>query len=398
MEYKEKSLLAYNTSLKKIKSFGFDINNINPDDLCEYMKLNNTPLKTQNLYISSLQWYNKNNKNDKELSEKLTKKTTELRMLINKEYDQNKLSEREKKNYIPWEIILSVYDELKKKFQNNSTNIRINEDYLLLSFYILHPPRRSDYQNMYIEDISLDDINPCHIITTNSEYSGEWFSLNRLQKDERINKTKNPGKNYYVNYNGTGYFIFNDYKTYSFYGKQIIEVKTELNNIIQNYIKFNNLKTSDKLLDLSHKNYIQRIQTIFKGYTNRQPSIDILRHSYINYIITNYNNTNESASFGQRKIISLMMSHSIATQLIYFKFYKDTEKIVINPDGYVCDKKYVLGRNETEKLEKDKSDNRVRYLKNKEKIAAENKRKRDIVKQYKIDHLNKKMGSFSCEI
>lgn len=379
MSYKEKTLKAYNSSLLKIRLCGFDPDNLDVDKFIEYLNKNNIPIRSQNLYVSALQWYNSETKKDIELSNKLAKETTKIRTLINKEYDQNELSEREKKNFIEWEIILKIYDYVKDKaIQFNDK--RTQNDYLLLSLYVLHPPRRCDYQNMYISDMDIT-LYKNRIINTNSKYSGEWFSLDKFTKHERINNDiKNKtNKNYYILNNGKGHFCFDEYKTFNFYGKQIIEVKSDLDTIIKEHIKKNNLKVGDKLLDLTYANYAKRLSLLFECYVNRKPSVDILRHSFINYVIRQYQNKNgnDGANMEKRKEISLLMGHSISTQLLYFKFYNTNDQMEINPNNDKCKKTYQKIENEEEKLKKRIADKKEWYEKNKKQILQKRKEQRD---------------------
>ena len=124
---------------------------------------------------------------------------------------------------------------------------------LLYSLYVFTPPRRNEYQNIFIVNYK-----------------------SRLDKD----------KNYILlNKKYPEHFVFNNYKTADKYGSQKIDIPPELAKIIYNYIKENKLKSGDKLITLSVNNYIQNIKKAFKivygidGITTRW-----LRISYATYI------------------------------------------------------------------------------------------------------------------
>ena len=124
---------------------------------------------------------------------------------------------------------------------------------LLYSLYVFTPPRRNEYQNIFIVNYK-----------------------SRLDKD----------KNYILlNKKYPEHFVFNNYKTADKYGSQKIDIPPELAKIIYNYIKENKLKSGDKLISLSVNNYIQNIKKAFKivygidGITTRW-----LRISYATYI------------------------------------------------------------------------------------------------------------------
>lgn len=373
MNYKPNTIKTYNMSLKQIKSLGFNPENINIDLFIEYLKQNKINLKTQNQYLSSLQWNNIQTINDNTISKKLTEEIKQIRILINEEYDKNELSEREKRNYIPWDIILKIYEDIRTKIQTTE-NKKLHENYLLLSLYIIHPPRRCDYQNMYLSNIDITQYKN-RIITTNTLYSNEWFKLEKSIKQTRLknDKENTTNQNHYIKNNDSCYFIFDDYKTFKFYGRQIIEVKTELNNIIKNYITLFNLKIGDKLLNLSYSNYTKRIMLLFDSYVNRKPSIDLLRHSFINNLLKKYQikyGFTESASIGERKEISLLMAHSITTQSIYYKYYDYNEIIELNLKPKKIYKKI---DNLDEKLKLRKQEKQEWYQKNKTRILQNQK-------------------------
>jgi hypothetical protein len=124
---------------------------------------------------------------------------------------------------------------------------------LLYALYVFTPPRRNEYQNIYIVNYKA-----------------------KLDKD----------KNYILlNKKYPTHFVFNNYKTADKYGSQKIEIPTQLAKIIYNYIKENKLKSGDKLITISINNYIQNIKKAFKivygidGITTRW-----LRISYATYI------------------------------------------------------------------------------------------------------------------
>jgi len=124
---------------------------------------------------------------------------------------------------------------------------------LLYALYVFTPPRRNEYQNIYIVNYKT-----------------------KLDKD----------KNYILlNKKYPEHFVFNNYKTVDKYGSQKLNISPELAKIIYNYIKENKLKSGDKLITLSMNNYIQNIKKAFKivygidGITTRW-----LRISYATYI------------------------------------------------------------------------------------------------------------------
>lgn len=360
MTLSDRTIKTYNEGIKRIKKMGLDVDTLNENELIECMKKNNLPLSSQGICISSMIWYNKEKRNDMILEEKLQKMNEEIMIQKSANYDKNQLSEAEKKTYVPWPIIIKIYDDLKEKALKYNTE-RLNDDCMILSFYVHHPPRRLDYYNMYISDDQIFDNKM--VIKTNNGYSCEWNTLTKAEKEEIKKKQIKTDKNYYSN----GYFIFDDYKTYNKYGRQIIEVKSELDQMIKERIKRLNLKTGDRLINLNHNNFRKRIMSIFEDYVGKKSSVDILRHSFISDLIE------KNKTMEERKIISLMMGHSIITQGIYNKIetYEDIEINYSARDGR--EKVYTKFANDRERKEKLKEDKRRWYAENKQTLKKKQK-------------------------
>ncbi len=106
----------------------------------------------------------------------------------------------------------------EEEFKNNIDKLEKIDDILIYALYLLFPARRLGYRNMLIT--SETDINTLN-------------DINFLIRDG--NKTK---------------IVFNDYKTYKTYQKQIFEVPESLNKIINKYMSIKRLKVDDYLISL----------------------------------------------------------------------------------------------------------------------------------------------------
>jgi len=112
-------------------------------------------------------------------------------------------------------IINIGIDEYKKnviKLNNNQ------DDILIYALYMLFPARRLDYRAM------------------------------KITTEKDINKLNDI--NYLLIDGNKQTFIFNEYKTYSTYKKQVFEVRKDLNAIISKYIYIKQLKPDDYLISL----------------------------------------------------------------------------------------------------------------------------------------------------
>ena len=183
------------------------------------------------------------------------------------------------------EIIKEIIEETKKKekFKNKFEKINWGAikkpesdtvDDMIKGLYTLFPPRRvTDYANMIYAD--------------------------KIGEEE---------ENYYVN----GKFIFRNYKTVGKYGEQKFDVSKELRELIDKYVKKNEIENGDALLKyrkgglrFSRQSLMRRIKEIF-GTT-----VDGLRHSYITYIY------NDKGKLFDIEKTSEMMGHDVKTHIGY---------------------------------------------------------------------------------
>jgi hypothetical protein len=186
--------------------------------------------------------------------------------------NQNDKTENEKSNWLSQDEIKTIYDNLKNDINNiNSKNLLIDDynkilNYVLLSLYLLNPPRRNkDYQYMKIIKIYKKDLPN---------------DINYL--DLTNNK-----------------FIFNNYKTNKTYKQQIFDINDDLMNIINLYLKYhpNKKELKDKKityfivdfngLPFKHVNDItKRLNKIF----GKNIGVSMLRKIYLT---EKYKDTND---------------------------------------------------------------------------------------------------------
>lgn len=79
---------------------------------------------------------------------------------VTRKENSQKLNTSQEKAYIPWDEVLKVYEKLKAEtrplWRNNASRVNLSKirDFILLSMYVLIPPRRSaDYYNFKLRDI-----------------------------------------------------------------------------------------------------------------------------------------------------------------------------------------------------------------------------------------------------
>jgi len=203
--------------------------------------------------------------------------------IYNNSMKEQKKNGKETKNWITEDEIHKKYTNMEKDIRHlwnkkDLTNTEMNRlmDYVILSLYIRIPPRRlMDYIKFKVRNID-------------------------EEKDNFMKKQQ---------------FIFNQYKTEKYYGKQEIPITIQLKNIIQRWskkhdndylifdIKTGNQFTAPKLT--------QRLNSIFD---NKKISVNMLRHIFITE-----NVLKDMPKLLELQAIATNMGHSIGQQALYKK-------------------------------------------------------------------------------
>lgn len=225
----------------------------------------------------------------KKLYEKYFKMMVDLSGEIRKTPSEE-MNEQQKQNWIEWDEVMKVYNELKTKVEGLPKKIKTEEQYntvlnfLILSLYTLVPPRRNvDYQKMVITKGIFEDRTDVNILD--------------LQKKQ---------------------FIFNIYKTSKTHGKTIIDIPNDLMEVIELYVKVHPLAKGKKyevpflvnfegnpIVNINSITY--RLNNIFK----KRIGSSMMRHIFVSH------------KFGdkhqEQKNIANMMGHSQETNTDYIK-------------------------------------------------------------------------------
>jgi hypothetical protein len=212
---------------------------------------------------------------------------TKLGKDINKQVQEvrelNELKEEDEGKIIP------VGEE---EFKNNIDKLETIDDILIYALYLLFPARRADYRNMLIT--SETDIKKLN-------------GINFLIRDG--NKKK---------------FVFNDYKTFKKYKKQVFDVPESLNKVINKYLSIKGLKDGDYLISLerskkeilSEGNFSTKVSNVFNKIYNIPISIRFLRMSWASSLYS------KNPTAKEIKEIAYKMSHAPQESLLYKKLLK----------------------------------------------------------------------------
>ena len=114
----------------------------------------------------------------------------------------------------------------------------------------------------------------------------------------------------------TKMFIINEYKSSKSYGKIKLKIPSELNSIINLYLKFHkdkdNFILNSRGSGVTPNNLGKMITNAFSKYINKKITLNLLRHIYISENVTLAKDSDDSKLAGA-------MQHSTSTQQKYIK-------------------------------------------------------------------------------
>jgi len=212
-----------------------------------------------------------------------------------KEKESDEPTEEQKKNWISWDDVKKRFEELKKEVDEVTKNKNLNKNqydtllyYMILSLYVISPPRRNkDYQFM-------------NVVYKNTD---------------KLTKDKN-----YLAYSENK-FYFNVYKTSKKYGQKVEDISEELKKIIDLYLKFHPKikgkvsKSVDTPFLVSYDgntlSQVNSMTKLFNKIFGKRISSSALRHIFLS---DKYGDTVKDMKEDAEK-----MGHTVETQKTYIK-------------------------------------------------------------------------------
>jgi len=212
-----------------------------------------------------------------------------------KEKETDEPTEEQKKNWISWDDVKKRFEELKKEVDEVTKNKNLNKNqfdtllyYMILSLYVISPPRRNkDYQYM-------------NVVYKNTD---------------KLSKDKN-----YLAYSENK-FYFNVYKTSKKYGQKVEDISEELKKIIDLYLKFHPKikgkvsKSVDTPFLVSYDgnplSQVNSMTKLFNKIFGKRISSSALRHIFLS---SKYGDTIKDMKEDADK-----MGHTVETQKSYIK-------------------------------------------------------------------------------
>jgi len=209
---------------------------------------------------------------------------------------ENVKSDAQKENWLEWKEVEEKYNELEKKVLSFKDQKEINEhqyntllQYVVLSLYVLFPPRRNEFQNVMVAKSA----------TEKSPADTNWLDIEHQR------------------------FILNKYKTSKKEGVKIIDMPEAFVRVLSRYLKFHPLVKGKKITNktpafpfLVYYNgapldKVNSITRVLNKVFGRKVGSSLLRHIYLS---SRYGEVQEA-----QKADASAMSHSTAQQKDYIK-------------------------------------------------------------------------------
>lgn len=309
---KKLSKITIDNYLEKLNVLKRENINYNLPDVKQienFFNIKNYAPQSKMAYICAILWYCKKFKIKNESVNNLRTKMIGIKMMVQNDYKKNKLSAVQKKNYADWDTeILPTYEKIKK---SNKT-----EDILLLSMWILIPPRRiEDFVKMrYIEKENID-VPPERIIWFDDEkYNRYKYNIKDVKNHSDFCEEKDTRENFYIKTSCGSFFWFKKFKTDSSLGFTYISIREDLDKIIQQYIIEKKIKPNDILININRNALTARLIYIFQRELGKKVGASMLRHSFLTYL-----DKKNDMTYDDRERISIAMGHGIIQQLMYVK-------------------------------------------------------------------------------
>tara|TARA_R110001592_G_scaffold178122_1_gene418765 strand:+ start:314 stop:1384 length:1071 start_codon:yes stop_codon:yes gene_type:complete len=216
------------------------VNNTSFVTIMENKYLNKTSLKVNLIPFTTLLGYLSGNVNFKKKYEFFNNYIVTLNNNYEKERDNNYISEEDKKK-----IIIDYTDDT---LLGNIEKLDNSFEKIIYGIYTMMPPRRLEYQNVYISSSSYKVL---------------------------------PDKNYLILHKKIPQkFIFQDYKTSKTYGRVELLIPEILKPYISQYLKENKIKNNDLFINLNKMKFTNKIKKTFYKVYNEDISVRWLRISY----------------------------------------------------------------------------------------------------------------------
>jgi hypothetical protein len=223
---------------------------------------------------------------NKKVIEAYKKKMVEVSATVRTDDEKQEKTDKQEENWMSWDDVMKLYKELEdeatplfKKDKLNAQHMKTLQNYVILSMYVLIPPRRiADYTNFKTKDINKKEDN---------YYDDESHEL-----------------------------VFNSYKTAKNYGTQKVDCPVVLREVFQKWFPLSQ-KYSDYLLFNSYGSHLAQPQLtkMINNIFGKKISASMLRHIYVSDVVLK-----NMPKMDDLKQVASDMGHSMGEQMLYKKF------------------------------------------------------------------------------
>lgn len=233
----ESTLKQYASRMEILKKNGIKPME-NPGAFLDWLEANQPSGSSKKLYLSAVK-----NADAERFPKMLQDKLNELYQKQNEKDKEQKLSEKQEKNYVVWKELADVQTRLEAMEKTDAQW----KQFLVVSLYTLNAPVRADYGDM------------------------------RVFPKRSKKRTENE-----LIWNSNPVFVFREYKTAKTYGEVEIPVSLPLRKVIREWFEHLGGVPEFLLGSASSANtFAVYVADTFKKHTGKEVGVSLLRHSYI---------------------------------------------------------------------------------------------------------------------
>jgi hypothetical protein len=260
----EKTVENYSVFLDRLnRNYGGDITDF--DKVSEYIYGIGKSLSNEKMYFQALHHHFRQSK--PELAGRYKEQFTKIGREMTEKSKEQVSTETEKARYMDYPYIQKTATSF---LQNEGASL---EDKLLVAFYSLMPPVRRDYERLTIYTKKPTDV------------SGNYIVMGR-----------------------TPTVYIQEHKTASKHGTMIRRIPAEIIKLLKEWRRLNPDK---KLFDKTPQTLSKKLKGIFNDLTGKQITVNIIRHSFVNY------HRGNEMPLSQKEELAKLMGHSVGMNELY---------------------------------------------------------------------------------
>jgi hypothetical protein len=301
----EVTIRNYTASIKKMEREGLTLSDY--DAVCEWIESRECKIGTKKAYLNALA--NHFRISDPVLAERYRERMRPMARTLAHDSRGQKLTDAEREKYLPYDDICAVYEKAE------DCPFTPLEDKMLIGFYTQMPPVRSDYCRLRIYLDTDPDMTVNHI-----EIRGGLFNYRMAVITVRIVEHKTASSS------GTLERVLPEF------------LRRDVVGFICDY-KHSFKQEPEYLFDFSPAEITTRLQRVFKRYTGKEISVNIIRHAYIT------KQTEGRPPLAQLEAEAAEMGHSVLTHETYRRLdaeYRQNKVVLLVPLDPIRESKRIV--------------------------------------------------------